>query len=39
MGFPFGNPFSPFQSDEPDSALGEPIMPHFLGLDEDPFGP
>jgi len=38
MPFPFGNPFSPF-ADGPDSALGEPVMPHFLGLDEDPFGP
>lgn len=38
MGFPFGNPFSPFApSDEPDHGLGEPVMPHFLGLD-DPFG-
>lgn len=39
---PFGNPFSPFSnSDGPDSGgLGEPMMPHFLGLDEgDPFGP
>jgi hypothetical protein len=41
-GSPFGNPFSPFPtSDGPDSGgLGEPMMPHFLGLDEgDPFGP
>lgn len=33
-----GNPFSAFP-DEPDHGLGEPFMPHFLGLDDDPFGP
>ena len=38
FGFGFGNPFSSF-SDGPDSALGEPMQPHFLGLNEDPFGP
>lgn len=38
-GSPFGSPFGP--SDGPDSGgLGEPVMPHFLGLDSgDPFGP
>lgn len=41
FGNPFGQtPFNPFPGlGDPDmGGLGEPPMPHFLGLD-DPFGP